>query len=75
VDYQIPVYTPFQTERKILSESGESIEFVYSERLEDYMMVPSSVIWRECTPSYVGDVKHPVTPLAFDVPYLVVASP
>jgi len=29
-------------------------------------MVPSSVIRRECIPSYVGDVKHPMTPLAFD---------
>jgi len=31
-------------------------------------MIPSSVIRRECIPSYVGDVKHPVTSLAFGRP-------
>jgi len=62
------VYTPFQRETQILNESGETVEYVYSESLGNYVMVPSSVIQRECNPGYVGDVKHPVTALAFGRP-------
>jgi len=39
--------------------------------MENYVMVPSSVIRRECIPSYVGDMKHSVTPLAFGHPLSV----
>jgi len=62
------IYAVSERGRLILNESGETIEYVYSERLENYVMVPSSVIRRECNPSYVGDVKHPVTPFSFDIP-------
>jgi len=49
------VYTPFQRERQILKESGETVEYVYSESLENYVMVSRSVIQRECNPGYVGE--------------------
>jgi len=68
------VYAVSERERQILSESVESVEYGYSESLEDYVMLPSSVIRRECPPSYVGDVKHPVTPLAFGRPLVGIAS-
>jgi len=72
-----PVYTPYprtdpcvyavlEKERQILNENGETVEYVYSESLENYVMLPSFVIRRECNPGYVGDVKHPLTALAFD---------
>jgi len=48
---------------KLMNESGQSIEYMYSERLGDYVMVPSSVNRRECIPSCVDGFTHPVTPL------------
>jgi len=68
------VYTPFQRERKILKESGEKVEYVYSENLENYVMVPCSVIRRECFSGYVGDEMHPVITRPYGQSLFVVAS-
>jgi len=51
------VYAISERERQILKESGETVEYVYSENLENYVMVPRFVIQRECNPGYLGDVK------------------
>jgi len=59
------VYAVSEREKQILNESGESVEYVYSESLGDYVMVPSSVNRRKFTPSYEGEFVHSVTPLAF----------
>jgi len=48
------VYAVSEKERHIFKESGETVEYVYSESLENYEMVPRSVIRRECNPGYVG---------------------
>jgi len=44
-----------ERERQILKESGETVEYVHSESLENYVMVPRSVIWRGCYPGYLGE--------------------
>jgi len=58
---------PFQRERErqILKESGETVEYVYSDNLENYVMVPHSVIRRKCYPGYMGDRMHPVITLPY----------
>jgi len=57
---------PFQRERQIIGESGETVKYVYSENLGNYVMVPRSVIRKECYPGYVGgDEIHPEIALPY----------
>jgi len=45
-----------ERKRKILKESGETVDYVYSENMENYAMVPSSVVRRElCNPGYLSE--------------------
>jgi len=45
-------YAVSDKKRQILKKSGEC---VYSESLDNYVMVPRSVIRRECNPGYLGE--------------------
>jgi len=45
-----------EKERQILKESGETVEYVYNESMENYVMAPSSVVRRElCNPGYLDE--------------------
>jgi len=44
-----------ERERQILKESGETVEYIYSENVQNYVMVPRSVVRRLCNPGYQGE--------------------
>jgi len=52
---QILVFTQCKRERETNIENGETVKNVYSENMENYVMVPSSVVKRLCNPGYLGE--------------------
>jgi len=49
------VYAVSERERKILKESSETVDYVYSDNMENYVMVLRSVVRKElCNPGYLG---------------------
>jgi len=45
-----------ERKRQILKESGKTVEYVYGENIENYVMVQSSVVRRKlCNPGYLGE--------------------
>jgi len=45
-----------EREKQIFKESGGTVEYLYSENMENYVKVPSLVVRRElCNPGFLGD--------------------